>query len=98
MAKIQDHWKPVLVGSPAWRIIAEWAELELQRLRDARERGDVELRKMDQDLGSINTLKTLLKLPDEIKLARGAEPIEGVHFGIPVPSKLWEDPHNVSNT
>ena len=97
MAKIQEHWKTVLVGSPAWTIIAEWADLELTHKRQQRERGDADLRKMDQDLGSINTLKALLQLPQDIKDARSAEPIEGVDFGIPVPDQPWEAP-NVSNT
>ena len=94
---IKPEWKPVLLGSPTWSIVKEWAELELTRLRDSREKTDSDPRKLDQDLGGINAMKELLALPDAIKKARSQEEIKGVDFGIPVPVKLWEDT-NVSDT
>ena len=84
MAKIDD-WPIIEPGNPTWVTVREWAEGSMEVLRAMRERPGVDLRELDQALGSINILKDLLGLPEAIKQHRKHEAVQGDDFGIPTP-------------
>lgn len=74
-------------GNPAWKTIEDWAEWTIERLRKQRETPGVDLRKLDVDLGGIQSMKALLALPAEIKKEhqRKDDPVTSDGFGIPTP-------------
>lgn len=76
---------PIEIGSPSWQSIEAWAKWNLARLRESRENPKLEMRDLDQALGSITSLKALLSLPDLIKRERKRDPLPDDNFNIPAP-------------
>ena len=71
------------LGSTVWNTVSDWANGELNRLRDQREEPGADVRKLDQALGGIVQLKALLALPAAIRKERNRDPVMGDKFDIP---------------
>jgi hypothetical protein len=77
---------PIEAGNPVWQTVQAWAEMNMERLRNEREKEAVDLRRLDQALGGIVAMKALLALPAEIKKEHLRDPVENDHFDIPPPT------------
>lgn len=75
--------KTIDIGSPTWIAVQEWAERGLAELRDFREIPNLDVRKLDLALGSIEIFKKLLALPEAIRRDRVREPVMDDTFDIP---------------
>jgi len=71
-------------GNPTWDTVEAWATMNLERLRNEREKETADLRKLDQALGGITAMNALLGLPEQIKNEHKRNPIRGdAPFDIP---------------
>lgn len=82
MLKKALDWKTIDVETSTWRMVENWAEENLLRLRNTREDPNADIRQMDNALGAINCLKRLLDLPELVNKTLKRKPPEEVHFGI----------------
>lgn len=69
-------------ASDTWQAVDNDARKEINRLRKLREDPTADLRSLDQNLGGIRALESLLKLPER-QNKKPAEPIRGSGIRIP---------------
>jgi len=71
-------------SNPNWVAVRQWAEFNLERLREGRENQAADIRKLDVELGSIIFCKMLLELPQQIRQEHKRDPVQNdVGFDIP---------------